>query len=58
MSLLKRKTKKRAGKSKGLMGLLDKLMLLSVIIPPGYIIFRFCRWYVESVQQEDEEFID
>ncbi|MBI5175017.1 MAG: hypothetical protein SFV17_25035 [Candidatus Obscuribacter sp.] len=56
--MLKRKTKKRAGKSRGLMGLLDKLMLLSVIIPPGYIIFRFCRWYVESVQQEDEEFID
>ena len=53
MSLLKKKCRKK--KSGGFMALLDRLMMLSVIIPPGYIIYRFIRWYSQQEEGDGEE---
>ena len=30
------------------MYLIDRLMLLSVLLPPGYLAYRFVRWYVKQ----------
>ncbi len=38
----------RKKNNKGILGLLDRIMLFSFIIPPGYIIYRFVRWYVSQ----------
>lgn len=40
--------KKCKSKKKGLMYLIDRLMLLSVLLPPGYLAYRFVRWYVKQ----------
>ena len=45
---MKKKTKKK-------FGLFDRLMLLSLILPPGYIIYRFVRWYCREESITDEE---
>jgi len=30
------------------MALIDRFMLLSVLLPPGYLLYRFVRWYVKQ----------
>ncbi|MBN8661162.1 MAG: hypothetical protein LCH63_07780 [Candidatus Melainabacteria bacterium] len=45
--------KKKAKKRFGFFDLVDKLMLLSVIIPPGYIVLRFLKWYVDSSRYDE-----
>jgi hypothetical protein len=30
------------------MALIDRFMLLSVLVPPGYLLYRFVRWYVKQ----------
>ncbi len=39
--------------NKGILGLLDKILMFSFIIPPGYIIYRFVRWYCSQDDGED-----
>lgn len=42
-------TKKKCKTRKtGLMGLIDRFMLLSVLMPPGYLLYRFVRWYIKQ----------
>lgn len=41
----KKKGKKR---QKGLMALIDRFMLMSVLLPPGYLLYRFVRWYIKQ----------
>ena len=43
--LIKKKTKR---KKSGLLAIIDRFMMLSVLIPPGYILYRFVRWYVNQ----------
>ncbi|MFA6212059.1 MAG: hypothetical protein WCT03_18240 [Candidatus Obscuribacterales bacterium] len=40
----------RKKKTKGLLHLLDRIMFFSAVVPPGYIIYRFVRWFI---RQED-----
>lgn len=40
----------RKKKTKGWLHLLDRIMFFSAVVPPGYIIYRFVRWFV---RQED-----
>ncbi|MBK7746837.1 MAG: hypothetical protein IPP57_10425 [Candidatus Obscuribacter sp.] len=44
----------RKKNNKGILGLLDRIMLFSFIIPPGYIIYRFVRWYVSQDDGDDD----
>jgi hypothetical protein len=30
------------------MAIIDRFMLLSVLLPPGYLLYRFVRWYVKQ----------
>lgn len=32
----------------GLLALLDKMLFFSAVVPPGYIIYRFIRWYLRQ----------
>lgn len=48
--------RKKKTKRKGLMALLDRLMMLSVIIPPGYIIYRFIRWYSHQDEPDSDDY--
>jgi hypothetical protein len=40
----------RKKKTKGWLHLLDRIMFFSAVVPPGYIIYRFVRWFI---RQED-----
>lgn len=40
--------KKCKSRKKGLMYVIDRFMLLSVLVPPGYLLYRFVRWYVRQ----------
>jgi hypothetical protein len=46
--LIRKKTKGRKKEKLGLMALIDRFMLLSVILPPGYLLYRFVRWYMKQ----------
>ncbi len=35
-------------KNKGMLHWLDKIMFFSAVVPPGYIIYRFIRWYLRQ----------
>lgn len=48
--------RKKKTNKKGLMAILDRLMMLSVIIPPGYIIYRFIRWYSHQDETDNENY--
>jgi len=30
------------------MAVIDRFMLLSVLLPPGYLLYRFVRWYLKQ----------
>ena len=40
--------KKCKARKTGLMALIDRFMLLSVLAPPGYLLYRFVRWYLKQ----------
>jgi hypothetical protein len=46
--LIRKKTKGKSKGKKGLMAVIDRFMLLSVLLPPGYLLYRFVRWYLKQ----------
>lgn len=46
--LIRKKCKGRKKGKTGLMALIDRFMLLSVMLPPGYLLYRFVRWYLKQ----------
>jgi hypothetical protein len=46
--LIGKKCRGRKKGKTGLMAIIDRFMLLSVLLPPGYLLYRFVRWYVKQ----------
>ncbi len=46
--LIRKKCKGSKKGKKGLMAIIDRFMLLSVLLPPGYLLYRFVRWYMKQ----------